>query len=145
MELEVKNPLPRQERHKLDPWARKIPWGRKWGPTPVFMPGKSHGPRSQWAAVCRVAESDVILKRLSVQIIYSMVSTQNAEKNSLRILQRHVSCPWKAGSWGMSPNSPPVPCTPGLLLLVTSSPCFPGGSDSKECACRQETRVSSLG
>ena len=24
------------------PWVRKIPWGRKWQPTPVFLPGKSH-------------------------------------------------------------------------------------------------------
>ena len=26
--------------------AGVIPWRRKWQPTPVFMPGKSHGPRS---------------------------------------------------------------------------------------------------
>ena len=26
--------------------GRKIPWRRKQQPTPVFMPGKSHGPRS---------------------------------------------------------------------------------------------------
>ena len=30
----------------FDPWIRKIPWRRKWQPTPVFLPGKSHGPRS---------------------------------------------------------------------------------------------------
>ena len=24
----------------------KIPWGRKWQPPPVFLPGKSHGQRS---------------------------------------------------------------------------------------------------
>ena len=29
-----------------DPWVRKIPWWRKWQPTPVFLPGKSHGQRS---------------------------------------------------------------------------------------------------
>ena len=27
-------------------WVRKIPWSRKWQPTPVFLPGKSHGQRS---------------------------------------------------------------------------------------------------
>ena len=27
-------------------WVRKVPWRRKWQPTPVFMPGKSHGQRS---------------------------------------------------------------------------------------------------
>ena len=26
-------------------WVRKIPWIRKWQPTPVFLPGKSHGLR----------------------------------------------------------------------------------------------------
>ena len=27
----------------LDPWVWKIPWRRQWQPTPVFLPGKSHG------------------------------------------------------------------------------------------------------
>ena len=26
-------------------WVGKIPWRRKWQPTPVFVPGKSHGQR----------------------------------------------------------------------------------------------------
>ena len=30
----------------FDPWVRKIPWRRKWLPTPVFLPGKSHGQKS---------------------------------------------------------------------------------------------------
>ena len=30
----------------FDPWVRKIPWRRKWQPTPVPLPGKSHGQRS---------------------------------------------------------------------------------------------------
>ena len=28
------------------PWVRKILWRRKWQPTPVLLPGKSHGRRS---------------------------------------------------------------------------------------------------
>ena len=40
-----------------DPQVRKIPWRRKWRPTPVFLPGESYGQRrlvdySPW--VCRV-------------------------------------------------------------------------------------------
>jgi len=27
-------------------WVRKIPWRRKWQPTPVFLPRESHGQRS---------------------------------------------------------------------------------------------------
>ena len=30
----------------FDPWVGKIPWGRKWQPTPVFLPEKSHGQKS---------------------------------------------------------------------------------------------------
>ena len=30
----------------LRPWVRKIHWGRDWQPTPVFLPGESHGQRS---------------------------------------------------------------------------------------------------
>ena len=31
---------------EFDPWVRKIPWRRKWQPTPVFLPGESHGQRN---------------------------------------------------------------------------------------------------
>ena len=30
----------------FDLWVGKIPWRRKWQPTPVFLPGKTHGQRS---------------------------------------------------------------------------------------------------
>ena len=30
----------------LDSWVTKIPWRRKWQPTPVFLPGECHGQRS---------------------------------------------------------------------------------------------------
>ena len=33
-------------RHWFDPWVMKIPWKRKWQPTPVFLPGKSYGQKS---------------------------------------------------------------------------------------------------
>jgi len=29
-----------------EPWVKKIPWRRKWKPTPAFLPGKAHGQRS---------------------------------------------------------------------------------------------------
>ena len=32
----------RPRRCRLDPWVGKIPWRRKWQPTPAFLPGKSH-------------------------------------------------------------------------------------------------------
>ena len=36
----------RRKRHGFDPCVGKSPWRRKRQPTPVFLPGKSHGQRS---------------------------------------------------------------------------------------------------
>ena len=33
-------------RRGFDPWVGKIPWRRTWQPTPVPLPGESHGERS---------------------------------------------------------------------------------------------------
>ena len=30
----------------FSPWVGKIPWRRAWQPTPVFLPGESHGWKS---------------------------------------------------------------------------------------------------
>ena len=44
----VKNPPANagEMRCVFDPWVRKIPWRGAWQPTPVFLPGESHGQRS---------------------------------------------------------------------------------------------------
>ena len=36
----------RHRRCRFHLWIRKIPWKRAWQPTPVFLPGESHGQRS---------------------------------------------------------------------------------------------------
>ena len=36
----------RRKRHGFHLYVGKIPWSRKWQPTPVFLLGKSHGQRS---------------------------------------------------------------------------------------------------
>ena len=33
-------------RRRFNPWVQKIPWRRKWQPTPVFLPGKSQRQRN---------------------------------------------------------------------------------------------------
>ena len=57
--------LPTLPETGFNPWVRKIPSRRKWQPTPVFLPGESHGQRglvgcSPWGR----KESDTI-ERLS--------------------------------------------------------------------------------
>ena len=36
----------RHKRRRFNSWVRKTPWRRKWQPTQVLLPGKSHGQRS---------------------------------------------------------------------------------------------------
>ena len=42
----------RCKRRGFDPWVGKIPWRRKWQPTAVLLPGKSHD-RGAWRATVR--------------------------------------------------------------------------------------------
>ena len=44
--LSVKESSWQCRRSGFNPWVGKIPWRRKWQPTPVFLPGESHGQRS---------------------------------------------------------------------------------------------------
>ena len=44
-------------RLRFDRWVGKIPWRRKWQPTPVFLPGESQGQRSLVASVYGVTRS----------------------------------------------------------------------------------------
>ena len=53
----------------FNPWVGKIPWRRRWQPTPVFLPGKSHGQRnlvvySPWG--CKESDTTLQLHFLSL-------------------------------------------------------------------------------
>ena len=50
----------------FDPWVGKIPWRRKWQPTPVFLSGESHGQRS-------LAGYSKFLLFTGVNLLYSAV------------------------------------------------------------------------
>ena len=43
--LNGKEPACQCRRCGFNLWVGKIPWSRKWLPTPVFLPGKFHGQR----------------------------------------------------------------------------------------------------
>ena len=44
-------------RHRFNPWVGKIPWGRKWQPTAVFLPENPMDGGAWRAAVHGVAKS----------------------------------------------------------------------------------------
>ena len=54
----VKN-LPAVQETWVDPWIGKIPWRRAWQPTPVFLPGESHGQRTLTGYSAGIAQSQI--------------------------------------------------------------------------------------
>ena len=59
-------------RHRFDPCVRKIPWRRKWHPTPVFLLRKSHRQRSlagysSWSL--KRAEHDLMTKQQQLEAL----------------------------------------------------------------------------
>ena len=49
----------------FEPQLRKIPWSRKWQPTPVFLPGKPHRQRSLAGYSPRGCKESDMAKQLS--------------------------------------------------------------------------------
>ena len=73
----------------FDPWVRKIPWRRKWQPTPVFFPGKSQEYRSLAGYISWVTKSQMPLRNWTT-IIKSILSAEvrvccNVSKKHLRL------------------------------------------------------------
>ena len=62
------------------PGLGRFPWRKTWQPTPVFLPGESHGRRTLVGTVHRVEQNQTWLKRLSthpqdlVQFSHSVMS-----------------------------------------------------------------------
>ena len=63
----------RHRRHGFNPWAGKIPWRRKWRPTLVFLPGKSHEQRSlgsqksqKWLSDWTATQNNNLIFRLDI-------------------------------------------------------------------------------
>ena len=65
------------KRPGFNPWVGEMPWRRAWQPTPVFLPGDSHGQRSLAGyTVCRVTKSQLQLKWLSMCAQYVCMGWQ---------------------------------------------------------------------
>ena len=55
----------------FDPWVRKIPWRRKWQPTPVFLPGESYGQSLAGCSPWGHKESDTTDCNISALSVYN--------------------------------------------------------------------------
>ena len=52
-------------RQGVDPWDGKIPWRRAWQPTPVFLPGESHGQEHDALQSMGITKSQTRLRTLT--------------------------------------------------------------------------------
>ena len=99
------------------PGSERPPWRRKWEPTPVFLPGKSHGQRSlagysPWG--CRRVRHDLVTEQLQHKVrgwgeskLFSVQFSRSVTSDSL---------------WPHEPQLTRPPCpspTPG----VHTNPC----------------------
>ena len=74
----VKN-LPAKAGDSLIPGSGRSPWGRKWQPTPLFLPGKSHRQRSLVGYSprgCKRVRHDLATKQQYI-LVYSFVNFDN--------------------------------------------------------------------
>ena len=99
----------RQKRWGFSPWAGKIPWSRKWQPTPVFLPGKFHGQRSlvgynPWGRT----ESDMTAHTVFISqvTIVSPVVKKKEKKKKLRNLNYLTQKRFISGSYYIPISGP---------------------------------------
>ena len=118
MALVVKNPPVNagNMRHGFDPWVGKVPWRRVWWPTPVFLPGESHGQGSLVGYSLWGHEGSKWLKWLSTHIINSGVSSFPLGFVPMSL---YHPLPFEVPSWDF-PGSP-----------VIKTPCF----QCRGCGC----------
>ena len=99
----------------FDPWVGKIPWGRAWRPTPVFMPGES-----SWTE-----EPDWLQSRGSQKVRHDWSTKHTALGNRYNI---HISlwCTEWEPLWEEGPRGSPWNFSSLPRLLTTSNIVFLG-------------------
>ena len=121
-----------------NPWVGKIPWRRKWQPTPIFLPGESHGQRSlvgysPWgmqSPTCLGNWAQHAQKRLR-----GRWAPQQLLKAGAGLTQPVLFSRSKGSIWRILACYPPIHTTEGVLMtflitqehkgwLWTNEPCL---------------------
>ena len=110
----------RCRRRGFDPWVGKIPWRRKWQPTPVFLPGESHGQRnlvgcSPWAH----KNSQTPLRDGALTHVTITGNKEGKIKNTSPGKERKVSTKIAAYIWKVFPKG--IDCFPAANVIAQCS------------------------
>ena len=84
------------------PQVKKMPWSRKWKPTPIFSPGKFHGQRSLVDCSLWGHEESDTTERLHFHFSLSCVGEGNGNPLQCSCLEnpRDRGAWWAARLWG---------------------------------------------
>ena len=88
--------LPTMWNTGLYSWVGKVPWRRKWQPTSVFLPGRSHGQRNLVARVHGGLKESDTTERLSLHFTsHSFIILVHRKTSSLHLssLREHGDVP----------------------------------------------------
>ena len=85
------------KRGRFNPWGGKSLWRRKWKPTPVFLPGKSHGQRNLAACSPRGRKESDTTEQPSEQAHSSSYNCEQGATWSYQDLRMELRCGWVKG------------------------------------------------
>ena len=85
----------RCRRLRFNPWIRKLSWKRNWLPTPVLLPGKSHGQRSLVGCSLWGCEESDATERLHFHFSLSRIGEGNGNPLQCSCLEN----PRDGGAW----------------------------------------------
>ena len=94
-----------QQETRFCPWVGKIPWGRAWPPTPVFLPGESHGQGSLAATVYGVTELDMTERLEHTHSEPGRPPASVRVRKSERWMPHTLSSVWLSSMHEISPRS----------------------------------------
>ena len=117
------------KRPRFDPWVGKIPWRRERQPTPVFLPGESHGQRSLGVYSPWGHKELDTNERLTLSLALQHLHTHHHHQESIVHTRAHTWCCafYRSGqTYGMYPtlwdhteyfHSPKPLCAPSVHPL----------------------------
>ena len=61
------------KRRVSNPWVGKVFWRRAWQPTPVFLPGESHGQRSPAGCIAWGCKESDTTEHVHTHLLYACI------------------------------------------------------------------------
>ena len=150
----------RHKRSRFDPWAETTLWRRAWQPTPVFLPGESHGQRSlagysPWG--CRVGHDRSNLACMHALVPYLLPwqapsfsdssarfpqSSSISFLESFHILQKVAAAVQRAPPCPPPPRPHPKPLESKLLMWYPINPRYFGSDKTKSVSASPQAPSS---